>query len=310
MKKIKNTGEKIVVILGPTASGKSALAVELARKLDGEVVSADSRQVYRGLNIGTGKITKREMCGVPHHLLDVASPMSRKGRKFTVSDYQKLAGKAVDDILALGKLPIICGGTGFYIQALVDDVVLPDVPPNNALRKKLAKKSPADLIKILRKLDPVRAKNIDPQNPRRLIRAIEIATALGKVPAIKKFSSKYDPLFIGLKIPPEELRHKIAVRLKERLKGRGKKNMIQEARDLHAAGLSWKRMRELGLEYRYLADFLTGKISREQMARELETATWQYSRRQMSWFGRDGRIGWVKPENKAKIERLIKKIML
>lgn len=322
MKKVnKNqTDNKIVVILGPTASGKSALAVELARKFGGEVVSADSRQVYRGLDVGTGKITKREMRGVPHHLLDVASPKSRK--KFTVADYQKLAGKAVDDILARGKLPIICGGTGFYIQALVDDIALPDVPPNAALRKKLAKKSPVALIKILRKLDPVRAKNIDPKNPHRLIRAIEIATTLGKVPPLKKSGSKnqppakYAPLFIGLKIEPKELREKIAVRLKKRLgdtRGEGRKtrnkNMIQEARDLHAAGLSWKRMRELGLEYRFLADFLTSKISREQMVRELETAIWQYSRRQMSWFGRDGRIEWIQPKDMTKIEKLARKFL-
>lgn len=286
MKMVKNSAikkDKIIVIVGPTASGKSDLAVEIARQTNGEVVSADSRQVYRGLNIGTGKITKREMRGVPHHLLDVCSPK----KIFTVAEYQKLATKAIDDILSRGKLPIICGGTGFYIQAVVDGIVLPEVAPNAELRAKLEKKSLTDLIKILTKLDPVRAKQIDQKNPRRLIRAIEIATKIGKVPKIKT-SAKYDPTFIGIKIEEVELKKRISDRLARRIK----QGMINEAKKLHDNGLSWKRMEELGLEYRFLAEHLQGKISRDEMIEQLENAIWQYAKRQMTWFKRDKRIKW------------------
>ena len=171
----KNRLPKIIAIVGPTASGKSDLAVKIARKYNGEIISADSRQVYRGLNIGTGKITKHEMLGVPHHLLDVADPKKR----FTVADFKTLADKAIADISSRGKLPIICGGTGLYIDILTSGFVLPDVPPNPTLRKKLGQKTAAQLFVILKKLDPKRAENIDQTNSVRLIRAIEIAKVFG-----------------------------------------------------------------------------------------------------------------------------------
>ncbi|MCC6290472.1 tRNA (adenosine(37)-N6)-dimethylallyltransferase MiaA [Candidatus Nomurabacteria bacterium] len=163
--------KQVLVIVGPTASGKSALAVQLAKKFDGEIISADSRQVYRGLDIGSGKITEKEKRGIPHHLLDIASPK----RIFTVARYQKLAKQKIAEIIGRGKLPIICGGTGFYIQAIVDDLALPKVKPDSRLRKSLAQKTVPELFKMLQKLDSNRARKIDRNNPRRLIRAIEIA---------------------------------------------------------------------------------------------------------------------------------------
>ncbi|MDP2629917.1 MAG: tRNA (adenosine(37)-N6)-dimethylallyltransferase MiaA, partial [Candidatus Uhrbacteria bacterium] len=238
---------KIIVLVGPTASGKSDLAVRLAKKYGGEVISADSRQVYRGLDIGTGKITKKEMRGIRHHLLDVASAK----RVFTVENFQKLGAHEITDIGKRGKLPMICGGTGFYISALVDGLVLPEVSPNFSLRKKLAKKSTEQLFALLKKLDPRRARTIDHRNPRRLIRAIEIATALGKVPRVSRRQA-YDPLFIGISVSKEELRGRIHKRLLARM-GQG---MVTEAKQLHQKGVSWKRMEEFGLEYRYLARYL------------------------------------------------------
>ncbi len=276
---------KILVIVGPTATGKSSLAVKLAKKIGGEVISADSRQVYKGLDIGTGKITKKEMAGVPHHLLDVADPK----KQFSVVKYVEQAEKALAGIIAKNKIPIVAGGTGFYIHALIDGVILPDVSPNVELRKKLSKKSAEELIDILKKLDRNRAENIDPKNSRRIIRAIEIAAALGKVPSITKIPSKYDPVFIGLTLRAEELRKKIKVRLEKRLK----MGMIKEAERLHKNGLSWKRMDELGLEYRYLALYLQKKISLEEMRKKLETEIWRYAKRQMTWFKRDNRIQWL-----------------
>jgi tRNA dimethylallyltransferase len=274
---------KILVIVGPTATGKSDLAVRLAKKLKGEIISADSRQVYAGLNIGTGKITQKEMRGVKHHLLDVANPK----KKFTVVQYVDLAEKAIEEILSKKKLPIIVGGTGFYIEALVDGVVLPEVAPDNTLRKKLQKKTAPQLFAMLKKLDPRRAKKMDPLNVRRLIRAIEIAKTLGKVPVVKKVTN-YSPTFIGLSFSKEHLRKRIHDRLTKRMK----RGMLQEAQKLHRQGLSFKRMEELGLEYRYLAYFLQKKMTREEMLEKLETEIWHYAKRQITWFKRDRRIHW------------------
>ncbi len=291
---------KIVVILGPTASGKSTLAVELARQFNGEVVSADSRQVYRDLNIGTGKITQREMRGIPHHLLDVADPR----RQFTVVEFKMLAEKAIDDILSRGKLPILCGGTGFYIQSIVDGVVLPEVPENAKLRASLSKLSAERLFAKLKKLDPKRAKTIDSKNPVRLIRAIEIASAVGYVPRIK-MAPRYETLQIGTKIKPELLKGKIEKRLAMRMK----KGMIAEARKLHKAGLSLKRMDSLGLEYRHLAKFLQKEISKKEMEEQLAIKTCQYAKRQMQWFIRDRRIKWLAITETKRIKSAVKKFL-
>ena len=288
---------KILVVLGPTATGKSDLAVKLAKKYGGEVISADSRQVYTGLNIGTGKITKKEMQGIPHHMIDVISPK----KSFTVAEWKKQAEKIITDIHTRGKLPVICGGTGFYIQSVVDDFVLPEVPPNKTLRKSLEKKSLPELVLTLKKLDKERLSTVDAKNPVRLIRAIEIATALGKVPKLKKQKNKYDMLQIGLKPEDETLKK----RIHDRLISRTKKGMIKETENLHTNGLSFKRMRELGLEYRYLADFLEKKINKKELITKLEIEIWHYAKRQMTWFKRDKNINWFKSNKDPKISKEI-----
>ena len=292
---------KMIVIVGPTASGKSDLAVEIARIFNGEVVSADSRQVYRGLDIGSGKITKREMRRVPHHLLDVANPT----RQFSVVQYRHLALRAIADIAKRRKIPILCGGTGFYIQSIISGIVIPEVPPDEKLRKKLATKNTDELFAILEKLDPRRASEIDAKNPVRLVRAIEIATTLGFVPHLATKPPSYDVLQIGIKVDRDTLREKIALRLAARMK----KGMLAEGRRLHTEGLSWKRMRALGLEYRALADLLTGTVTRAEMEQKLATEIGQYSKRQMSWFKRDKTIKWFAPTSQAKILREVKNFL-
>ncbi len=288
---------KILVILGPTATGKSDLAVEIARAYNGEVISADSRQVYRGMNLGTGKITKREMKGIAHHLLDVISPI----KVFTASQFQVLAREAISDILSRGKLPILCGGTGFYIQSIIDGTILPDVDPNPELRKKLGKLTPEQLYARLKKLDPKRAKQVDPQNHVRLIRSIEIAIALGKVPKIKK-DARYEVLQIGLDLPDKILKEKILKRIHSRLK----KGMVTEARRLHKSGVSYKRLRALGLEYRYLADLAQKKISKNEFIDQLAISIFQYVKRQRAWFRRDANIKWFLPKQTNAIKKLAK----
>ena len=285
---------KILVIVGPTASGKSDMAVKLAKKFNGEVISADSRQVYRGLDIGTGKITQREMKGVPHHLLDIADPR----RMFNVTTYVKLADKAIADILKRGKLPIICGGTGFYIQALVDRIDFPEVAADAKLRKRLSSKTVPELLATLKKLDLKRFEKIssnasDRHNARRIIRAIEIAKSRAGKP--RKTSLRYEATFMGLNPPRDQLRLKIKARLLKRLKA----GMLKEAKRLHARGLSWKRMEELGLEYRYMARHLQGKASKQEMIEKLAIEIGRYAKRQMTWFRRDKRIHWFASPREA-----------
>ncbi len=286
---------KLLVILGPTATGKSDLAVRLAKKFGGEVVSADSRQVYKGLNLGTGKITTREMRGIRHHLLDVTSP----SKIFSAAEYKQQAEHALSDILKRDKLPIIAGGTGFYIDTVVNDASLPAVPANPILRKRLSKKAVGELFALLKKKDPRRAGEIDPKNPHRLVRALEIVETLGRVPRKnKKVVGEYDALYIGLNFPADKLKKKIGTRVVTRMK----KGMVAEARRLHAQGLSYRRMRGLGLEYRYLADLLEKKMTNNEFIEQLSSAIWKYTRRQMTWFKHNKKIQWFSPTDNKKIE--------
>ncbi len=290
---------KALVVLGPTACGKSDLAVELAIKFNGEVISADSRQVYTGLDIGTGKITKTEMCGIPHHVLDVASPK----KTFTVIDYKNLAEKAIKDIISRDKLPIICGGTGFYIRALTEILDIPNVPENKKLRAELQKKSPDQLFEQLLKIAPDRAKNIDKNNPVRLIRAIEIASAIGSVP-INNPKPRQDIEFLKIGILPKD--EMIKERIYNRLLTRLDSGMLNEAKKINKKGLPWKRMEELGLEYRYMSRFLTKKISRQEMIDQLALEIWHYAKRQKTWFKKDKTINWFESKNDKKILKLVR----
>ncbi len=290
---------KVVAILGPTASGKSDLAVNLSKKFDGEVISADSRQVYKKMDIGTGKITPEEMQGIPHYLLDIASPK----RKFSVAKYKEISQKKIEKILKKEKLPIICGGTGFYITALVDGVILPEVAPDWKLRKSLEKENAKNLYEKLKKLDPKRAKNIEKENKRRLVRAIEIVTKTKKpVPKVKK-NSPYSPLFLGIKIKQEDLNKKIDKRLQERLKI----GMIEEVKKLRDSGVSFKRLEEFGLEYKWIALYLQNKISYKEAIERLSTDIKNFSKRQMRWWKQDKRINWIKNEKEA--SSLLKKFL-
>ena len=300
---------KVLVILGQTTTGKSSLAVKLAKKFNGEIISADSRQVYKKLNIGTGKIIKRERGGIPHHLLDVISPQKR----FSVVQYKKLTEKKIKDVLERNKLPIICGGAGFYIQAIVDNIIYPQVPPNQKLREKFKEKSGEELLKILKKLDLKRFKTIDQKNKRRIVRAIEIVKSLGKTPDLVINQLNYEFLQIGLKRDNQKLKEKIKERLLKRL-GVG---MIAEAKKLHhppiGKKLSWKRMEELGLEYKYLAIYLQNKLNKKEMIEQLNKAIWHYAKRQKTWFKKDKRINWFNPdksEEKQRINRLINNFLL
>ena len=307
---MEKTTKKIIVILGPTASGKSDLAVKLALKLNksqakyqingAEIISADSRQVYRGMDIGTGKITEKEMKDIPHHLLDVASAKTR----FSVAQYYKLATKTINKLIKENKVPILCGGTGFYLQAITEGKIIPLVKPDWQLREKLEKKTPQELFKELKKLDPTRAKNIDQKNKRRLIRALEIIKITNQpVPQSKFKKENYNSLLLGIKRERNELNQLIEKRLLKRLK----QGMVEEVKKLHESGVSWRRLEEFGLEYRFVAQYLQGKIDKKEMISSLEKEIKNYAKRQMTWFkhqfndpvSQKTKIKWVKNYQEA-----------
>ncbi|HNU95585.1 MAG TPA: tRNA (adenosine(37)-N6)-dimethylallyltransferase MiaA, partial [Candidatus Paceibacterota bacterium] len=279
---------KIIVILGQTATGKSGFAVEVAKKINGEIISADSRQVYKGMDLGTGKVTKKEMGGIPHFMLDVISP---KNKTFSAGQFQKMAKQKIKEILDKKNIPIICGGTGYYIDSLINSLPFPEVLPNKKLRKELEGESATELFEILKKIDKNRAKNIDAKNKVRLIRAIEIAQELGEVPKLKKTKKEFETIKIGLAFPDNELKRRIYKRLIKRIK----KGMIKEVEKLHESGVSWKKLESFGLEYRYVSFYLQKKMTKEEMIEKLFSAIWHFAKRQKTWWKKDKEIIWINP---------------
>jgi len=285
-----NTGGSngLVVILGTNASGKSDLGIRLAKHFGGEVVSADSRQVYRGLDLGTGKITPAQAATVRHHLIDVAEVTEY----YSLAQYQQAAYRAIDSIVQAGKLPFLVGGTGLYISAIVEGYELVEVPPNAALRDELEGLPLAQLVERLQQSDPEAAGRVDQSNRRRLIRAIEIAAAGQAHSAARKSSPRYHCLQLGLTWPREVLEQRIEKRLQERL-GLG---MIDEVAGLRARGVSDTRLDKLGLEYRYITRFLRGELgSLDDLRLQLRIAIRQFAKEQLTWFKRDKRIIWLDP---------------
>ena len=281
--------KKIIVILGPTASGKTELAVKLADIFNGEVVSADSRQVYCGMDIGTGKdLQIYQSKNIPYHLIDVADPKE----EFSLAKYQELAYIAINDILARGKLPIIVGGSGLYLQAIVDGYQLSEIKPNKKLREELEKKDVLELFSELEKINPEFAKNInesDAKNKRRLIRYIELNNSnfLKKQQdeqySINNKNLKYESLIFNIKLPKKVLHEKIYKRLIERFE---KEDMIGEVEMLHKEGVAWERLESFGLEYKYIALYLQKKLTYDEMVGQLFIAIRQFAKKQMSWFRR------------------------
>ena len=284
---------KVIVILGPTSSGKTSFAVNLAHKFGGEIVSADSRQVYRRMDVGTGKdlseYSFKDVNGlkvnIPYHLIDVVEP----NEEFDIVKWNKIAKIAIDDILKRGKLPIVVGGTGLYIQSLVDNYDFSEVKPDKEYREELEEKSEKELQNILKKIKPEIIEDLDDNdfgNKRRLIRYIEILKD-NKNFSIKnslKNDKKYNYLLFGLTLPREEINKKIHDRLLHRVE---KEGLIDEVKKLHKVdGVSWKRFESLGLEYKHASWFLNGKIDYDEMIEKTFIAIRQFAKRQMTWFRR------------------------
>ena len=343
---------KVVIIVGPTASGKSDLALRLAKLArikpfkkygitGAEIISADSRQVYRGMDIGTGKVLRDKnpkskilnlkqtqnpkfkiqnqdyySSGTRHHLIDIANPK----KQFTADDFKKLGEKAIKEILAKGKVPIIVGGTGFYIDILLGRINTAEVPPNKKLRAQFDKLTAEKLFEKLIKLDPQRAKTIDRHNKRRLIRALEIVRATGKPISNAVSSIKYCVLWLGINPDKKEL----AKRIKKCLDRRLKQGMLKEVQKLHKQGVSWERLNDFGLEYRWISRWLKETSGKRQATKEFKNSDEyqnllrdiiHYSKRQMTWFKRNTEIHWLVlnevegTKNDRQANKLIKKFI-
>ncbi len=286
--------QKVIAIVGPTASGKSAWAVSLAKKYRGVVISADSRQVYKGLDVATAKITKAEMSGIPHYLLDVVSP----AESFDVATYQKLAYELIKKFRGK-KLPIIAGGTGLYVQAVTDGYVFPSTKPNLKLRAKLEKQPLEKLVSQLRKLEP--DIQIDFKNPRRVIRAIEIYSQADSRPT--KQEVPFDTLKIGIKLSTAEQEKRIAKRIRQMdfnaLVAETKK-LIQKKFDFNSNPLT-------AFYYRLVRDWLEGRISKTELLEKMVRTDRQYAKRQMTWFKKDPQIHWV--DSLAEAEKLVREFL-
>ena len=294
----------IIVVVGQTATGKSDIAVRLAKDLEGEIVSADSRQVYKEFNLTSGKISKEEMQGVKHHLLDV---LSVKTRIFDAADFKKRAQKALLQIHKKRKLPIIAGGTAFYIDVLLDRVKLEPYEKDAKLRSCLDKRSKEELFAELLKLNKEKAAKIDKNNKRRLIRALEIEIqkkrdSRTEIP-LEDEEIKFCPVWIGLRWDKETLRY----RIKKRLFDRYKKGMCKEVKHALECGVSKKRIESLGLEFKYCLYLIEGKLTEKEFLETLENKIWQFAKRQATYWKKNKDIKWFSPSDYEKILQYTKK---
>jgi tRNA dimethylallyltransferase len=289
--------KKVIFITGATASGKSEIAIWLALKINGEIINADSRQVYKYLNIGSGKISEKERKIVKHHLLDIAHPK----RSYSLGKWLKDVDEVIKKIYRKNKIPIICGGTILYLKALKEGWVLPNVKPNYKLRKELEKFSVDKLYEILLKLDPERAKTIQKENKRRLIRAIEIATFLGKVPSLKK-EPKYEILVVAPYVDFKRLEMKIYKRLIKRVKG-----IIQEIKKLRKLGLSLERIISFGLEYRWFGKYVKDEIDLKTAIEKCYKDIRRFAKKQINELKKLNYVYWFK--NKKELLKIVKNFL-
>lgn len=278
---------KLIAIVGTNASGKSAVGLELARRLGGEIVSADSRQILRGYDLCSGKVTAEERRAVPHHLLDITDP----GAYFSLADYQSHAYAAIDDILSRGRQPFLVGGTGLYVNAVADGYDLVGAGPDEAQRERLEAMATDELVRLLREESGGEVPGyLDVNNKRRLVRACEVALSGRSLDETRACRPRYDVLKIGVTWERPLLRQRIDERLRRRLE----QGMLDEVRQGLAAGVSYETFYNLGLEYRFIAQYLNGEFAGfDEFYEKLHTAICRFAKRQMTWFRRDVSIRWL-----------------
>lgn len=290
----------LVIITGPTASGKTALSIELAKQIGGEIISADSMQVYRHMDIGSAKVTKEEMDGVPHHLIDVLEP----SEEFNVVRFQEMARKAMEEIYERGKIPIIAGGTGFYIQALLYDIDFTETDENNSIREELEQKARTEgaavLHDMLREIDPESAEAIHENNVKRVIRAIEFYRQTGKKISDhnrqeREKSSPYQFLYYVIDLPRELLYSRIEQRVDQMVE----QGLVEEVKALQAMGCTRDMVSMQGLGYKEILDYLNGQLTLDEAVYVLKRDTRHFAKRQLTWFRRERDVRWLELETFA-----------
>ena len=290
----------LVIITGPTASGKTALSIELAKQIGGEIISADSMQVYRHMDIGSAKVTKEEMDGVPHHLIDVLEP----SEEFNVVRFQEMARKAMEGIYERGKIPIIAGGTGFYIQALLYDIDFTETDENNSIREELEQKARTEgasaLHAMLKEIDPESAEAIHENNVKRVIRAIEFYRQTGKKISDhnrqeREKSSPYQFLYYVIDLPRELLYSRIEQRVDQMIE----QGLVEEVNALQAMGCTRDMVSMQGLGYKEILDYLNGQLTLDEAVYVLKRDTRHFAKRQLTWFRRERDVRWLELETFA-----------
>lgn len=278
---------RLISLVGPTSSGKSRLALELAQKLDGEIVSADSRQIYRGLDIGTAKPTPTEQARVPHHLIDLREP----DEPFSLAEYQSAAFPVIDGILRRGRLPLLVGGTGLYHRAVIDNLQIPEVAPQPKLRAELSQQTTDQLAERLRRSDPETAAQIELANPRRVIRALEVLAVTGQGMAAHRVAGarRYDVLKLGLAVEPDELRQRIRTQVERRYEI----GVADEVRGLLDQGYDPAVLTERAIAYGPILRLLDGELAETEAIAETIRLEAAYAKRQRTWFRRDPEIIWL-----------------
>jgi tRNA dimethylallyltransferase len=298
--------KNLAVILGPTASGKTQLAAKLAYDLHGEIISADSRQVYKNMDIGTGKDLNQYIINgwrIPYHLIDIVAPES----EFNLFEFQNRFYKTFSELIEKKILPVLVGGTGLYLESVLTGYNMPHAPMDQELRKELSQKSKDELQKMLLALKPQLHNKTDLEDSERLIRAIEIERARSAKDQTQK--PDINAVVFGIRWERSTLRQRITVRLKERLE----QGMIEEVMKLHTAGLTWKKLESFGLEYRFISQYLQKKITFDEMKNRLNTAIHQFAKRQETWFRRMEKkgvvINWLQSNDYSLLKESVMKFL-
>lgn len=296
---------KIVAVVGPTASGKTALAVKLAKRFNGEVISADSMQVYKGMDIATAKPDENEMSGIPHHLISIISP----DEEFSVSIFKTLAEKAIEDISSRGKLPIIAGGTGLYIDALLNNTTFLDNTKNDEIRSKLQKRAETEgaeaLYKELLEKDPQTAEKIHPNNVLKIVRALEILYSSGKTLTEQNAESHlekspYESLIIGLNAKERDYLYN---RINSRVEEMVDMGLVEECRAFYSQSFALTAVQAIG--YKEIKPYLDGEITLDEAKDNLKQSTRRYAKRQLTWFRRNEKINWLNIDEMSKEELIL-----
>ena len=290
---MENKGKRMIAVVGPTASGKTALSIELAKRLDGEIISADSMQIYKGMKIATAKPDMEEMQGIPHHLMDFLDP----GTQFSVADYVELANDTAKDIFSRGKQPILCGGTGLYVRSFLENVRFTEEKSDPQLREQLNERYRTEggekMLEELKGFDPETAIRLHPSNSKRIVRAFEVYYLTGKtisqaVRESKQMPFPYEIAAVGLRFSDRE---KLYDRINKRVDIMLEKGLIEEAKEFYSMPIG--RTAAAAIGYKELKPYLDGELTLEEAVEKLKAATRHYAKRQLTWFRRDEYIRWI-----------------